>query len=128
MYTLQVQRLSAYRINGYLSIADLKASANKKDIVPNLPKMTGSRIINHSRTIDPGKKGSTMMIANTFSISSNTEYYRNYYAEHGWSKQIDMESNNARILAFKRFGKETHLVINHFNGTTQIVMNTVEYD
>lgn len=128
LYTVQAQQISAFKINGYLSVADLKASANKKDIVPDPPKLNGSRVINYTRTRDPGKKGSTMIIANTFSISSNAEYYRNYYGERGWSKQVDMESNEARVLTFKRFGKETHLVINHLYGTTQIVMNTVEHE
>ncbi len=68
--------------------------------------MSGSKIVNDLISNDPGKKGRTMMIANSFSVSSNTDYY----------------------LAFTRFGKEAHLVISKTGGSTMVVMNLIEND
>lgn len=128
LLTVQAQQKEAFTTKGYLAIGDLSAVQNKKDRGKGVPKMSGSKIVNDLVSNDPGKKGRTMMIANSFSVSSNTDYYRNYYLSHGWGQLMDQGSNDAQVLAFSRFGKEAHLVISKTSGSTMVVMNLIEND
>ena len=126
LYTVQVQQEGAFSIRGYLAIADLKAMKKtlKNDNV--VPKMSGSKIINDVTSFDPGKKGRTLMLANKYSVASNSNFYRNYYLERGWATLMDSNSEEAFILVFKKQNEEAHLVINNIQGSTQIVMNIIE--
>jgi hypothetical protein len=126
LLTVQAQQKDAFTTKGYLAIGDLSAVQNKKDQGKGVPKMSGSKIVNDLVSNDPGKKGRTMMIANGFSVSSNTDYYRNYYLSRGWGQLMDQGSNDAQVLAFTRYGKEAHLVINKTGGSTIVVMNLIE--
>lgn len=128
LYTVQAQENGAFSIRGYLAIADLKSAEKSNRISSETPMMRGSRILNHSTSIDPGKKGQILMLMNSFSITGNAEYYRDYFQERGWAKLVDMENERAQILSFKKYGRETHLVISHIDSETQIVMNIVETD
>jgi hypothetical protein len=125
---VQAQKNGPFSIRGYLAIGDLKGAGEKNRIIRDTPMMQGSRVINHSTSIDPGRKGRTLLLANSFSIAGNSEYYRNHYRERGWAKLVDMESEQARVLTFKKHSREAHLVIQHLGGETRIVMNTVEPD
>ncbi len=127
LYTVQSQQDGQFGIKGYLAIADLKDAEKNKDPGKHAPKMKGSRVINHSTSIDPGQQGETLIIVNEFSITSNSEFYRNYYQQRGWAKLVDMEQKQARALTFKKSGQEAHLVIQHLGGDTQIVMNVVQH-
>jgi hypothetical protein len=126
LYTVQVQEEGAFKIRGYLAIADLKAMKKTLKNDSLIPQMRGSRIINDVTSFDPGKKGRTLMLVNTFSVASNANFYRSHYLERGWAIQMDTNSEEAFVMVFKKRNKETHLVINHIQGSTQIVMNIVE--
>lgn len=128
LYTVQAQKNGPFGIRGYLAIADLKGAGEKNRTIRDAPMMKGSRVINHSTSIDPGRKGRTLLLANSFSIAGNSEYYRNHYRERGWAKLVDMENEQARVLTFKKRGREAHFVIRHIGDETRIVMNTVEPD
>jgi hypothetical protein len=128
LLTVQAQQKDTFTTKGYLAIGDLSAVPKKKDQGKGVPKMSGSKIVNDLISYDPGKKGRTMVIANGFSVSSNSDYYRNYYLSRGWGQLMDQGSNEAQVLAFSRFGTEAHLVINKAGGSTIVVMNLIEND
>jgi len=126
LYTLQVQESGPFQIRGYLSIGDLKLAQKEPFRNIDAPRMKGSRIINLSTSIDPGKMGTTLMILNDFSPESNAEYYRKHFLNRGWSKIMDMEQKKSMVLTFKRLNRETNLVISNIGGATQVVLNAVE--
>ena len=126
LYTVQVQQDEAFNIKGYLAIADLKAMKKPLKSGSRVPLMGGSKIINDVTSFDPGKKGRTLLLINKYSVASNSNFYRNYYLDRGWGKLMDMNSEGAFIMAFAKHNKETHLVINHIEGSTQVVMNIIE--
>lgn len=66
------------------------------------------------------------MIVNDYSVQSNSDFYRKYYSDRNWSQLIDLPQQGGQVLAFRRFGKEAHLVINKNFGTTQIVLLLVD--
>ena len=126
LYTVQVRQENSFTIRGYLAIADLKAVNKNQTNNSIVPKMSGSTIINDATSLDPGTKGRTLMLTNTYSATSNSNFYRNYYSDRGWGKIMDTNSKNTFVMAFKKRNKETNLVISNSGGTTQIVMNISE--
>lgn len=128
LYTVQSQQDGQFGVKGYLAIADLKEAKKNKDPGKHAPKMKGSRVFNHSTSDDSGQQGETLLIVNEFSITSNAEFYRNYYQQRGWAKLVDMEHKQARAMTFKKSGQEAHLVIQHLGEDTQIVMNVVQHE
>lgn len=127
LYTVQVQESGPFTISGYLAVTDLKTASRKNHEI-NAPKMSGSRLLNRSTSVDPGKTGHTLMIANAYSLTGNLQYYRDYYRERGWIKLVDMEVDESRVLAFRKRNRESHLVLQHIGEATQIVMNLVEHN
>ncbi len=128
LLTVQARHRNSYSTEGYLAIGDLKAFQQKKDRSRGIPKMQGSTVINDLTSYDPGHKGRTLLVVNTYSVASNSEFYRKHYLSRGWGQVMDQGSDNAQVLAFRRFGKEAHLVISRPGGKTRVVMNLVEGD
>ncbi len=128
LFTVQAQQKDSFTTKGYLAIGDLQAIDRHNDPGKGVPKMNGSKVINDLTSYDPGKKGRTLMIANNFSVSGNSDYYRNYYLSRGWGQLIDQAGNDSQVLAYSRYGKEAHLVITKAGGSTMVVMNLIEND
>lgn len=126
LYTVQVQTNDASGLQGYLAIGDLEGLPKKGKNSSKVPRMDDSKVINDVISFDPGKKGRTLLLVNRYSVASNSAFYRNYYLDAGWGKLVDTDSEEAHLLVFKKYDQEAHLVINHLNGSTQVVMNIVE--
>lgn len=126
LYTVQVQQNDDFSITGYLAVADLKAMKKAQKNITSVAQMNGSQVINDVTSFDPGRKGRTLMLTNNYSTTSNSSFYRNYYQDRGWQKIMDNSEKEASIIVFRKNDKEVHLVINHIEGATQIVMNLVE--
>jgi len=128
LLTVQVRRQSALNADGYLAIADLDEIGTEKSAAKDIPKMTGTKVLNHNTSFDPGKKGEVMMLANKFSVSVNGEFYRDYYSERGWGVLQDQKLTDARAMAFRRFGSEVHLVVKKSDMGSVVVINRVTSD
>jgi hypothetical protein len=128
LLTVQAREKDALTTEGFLAVADLQQIAHKSDGAKRIPKLAGSDVVNDLTSYDPGKKGRTLMIVNAFSVSRNSDYYRDYYLDRGWGLLQDHENNGSRVLSFRRSGKEAHIVINPARGGAVTVMNLVEAD
>lgn len=128
LLTVQARSKDSFSSEGYLAVGDLKAYQGNKERGGRVPKMKGSKVLNDLTSYDPGKKGRTLLVVNTYSVESNSEFYRKHYLSRGWGQIMDQGSENARVLAFRRFGKEAHLVISSPGERTSIVMNLFEGD
>lgn len=126
LYSVQVQEKDNFGSRGYLAIGNLKEIEKKKERTATIPQMSGSRVINDSTSLDPGKKGRTLLLVNNYSAASNSLFYRNYYLDRGWGTLTDTDSKEAFVLAFKKAGREIHLVISENGGASHVVMNIVE--
>lgn len=128
LLTVQAREKDAFTTEGFLAIADLRQIEQKSDGGKRIPRLAGSEIVNDLTSYDPGKKGRTLMMVNDFSVSRNGNYYRDYYLDRGWGLLQDHENNGARVLSFRRSGKEAHIVITPASGGAVTVMNLVEAD
>ena len=126
LLTVQARSKDAFTSEGYLAVADLQDIEGKNRETAVTPKMNGSEIINESTSIDGDTRGRTLLIVNSFSTATNSDYYRDHYLSRGWGQVMDQGSDSTRVLVFGRRGRTAHLVIDESGGTTRIVMNLVE--
>lgn len=126
LYTVQVKEEGSFTISGYLAVGDLAAMEKSRKHDKPVPLMDGSTVLNDVTSFDPGQKGRTVMLANKYSASGNSQFYRNYFRDRGWATVMDSSSDESFILAFKKRNLETHLVISTVQGVTHVVMNMVE--
>jgi hypothetical protein len=83
-YTVQVQTAGAGKSWGYLGVSDLPRVLEKggklgSQARKSFPMMDGSTVVNDLDHDDPGRKSRTLWINNRFSVTSNADYYRNFY-------------------------------------------------
>lgn len=126
LLTVQVKGTGTFTSSGYLAVGDLKKTEKKREPGQDVPRMQGSKVVNDLISVDPGKRGRTLLVMNTYSIRSNSDFYRKYYTNRHWAPLIDLQQNGGHVLAFRKYGREAHLVISKNFGTTQIVINQIE--
>ncbi len=126
LYTVQVQEGDDLQITGYLALADLKQIKDqKRHRAETVPQMSPSQIVNDVTSNDSGISGRTLLLANSYSLSSNISYYRNYYEDHGWGMLMDRGEKGGQVLAYRKGGREAHLVLSRSGDSTAIVMNII---
>ncbi len=123
LITLQIQDDSDGTSLGYFTIADMSRAQTVE--TSDVPMMTGSKILNQSLSEDGDKKSSVTLVSNSFSISSNTDFYLSYYLDEGWTNDVHQEESDSVTLVFRKGRQEANLVIRQLFGVTQIVINTV---
>lgn len=133
-WNVQVQPRSGGGAWGYLSISDLPDVLKKKKPFGSeansrnrFPAMAGSQIINDFQQKDVGKKGRTLLIKNDFSVSSNANYYRNYYQSRGYHVTTDQSDirTGSYVMIFNKLNQSVSLAINQVDGQTNVVANEV---
>jgi len=128
LLTVQVRRQSALNADGYLAIADLDEIGAEQSASDSIPKMAGTKVVNHNISFDPGQKGEVVMLANKFSVDTNGRFYRDYYRDRGWATLQDQELSDARAMTFRRFGSEVRLVVKKSDMGAVVVINRVTSD
>lgn len=123
LLTVQVQSDQPNLSKGYFAIGYLDEIATPQlDSIPMLP---GSNILSQSESNDFGKIGQVALVSNNASISTNSDFYIQYYTQRGWTNDTNHIDDKATTLIFRNSSKETNLVIKEIFGATQIVINTV---
>ena len=77
---------------------------------------------------DVGSRGRTIMMSNSFSVSSNVDYYRDHYRQNGWRTMMDQGTNRSdggHALVFIKSGTEIAVVASRENGKTNIIFNEI---
>jgi len=125
---VQVQKNNENRSWGYLSISPLPKNPQKQppELGTNTAKMQDSHVINEMKSNDPGKKATTLIIANEHSLRSNTAFYRNHYDGRGWTKESDYNADNAHTLVYKTRKERVTIMLLKDGGGTRIVVNSVK--
>jgi len=124
LFTVQVKG-DGEHASGYLAETNLKSS-KKSALRMDIPKMSGSRILNDLTSRDPGQIGRTILITNHHSLEANNQFYRNYYREHGWANLADIAVEKGQTLVYAHDGQEAHLVIMPGYNTTNVVITVIE--
>lgn len=127
--SVQVQPKGFNQSWGYLSLSKLEPGSKPEKLGKGVPMMSGSRVINDMPSSDPGKQARTLLLANGFSVSSNANYYRNYYLDRGWNVALDIPMNNSlgHALQFQKTGQDIAITVKETGNGSVIVINSVEY-
>jgi hypothetical protein len=132
-YTVQVQASGSTKSWGYLGVSDLPKLLEKggklgSQAHKSFPMMDGSSVINDLNHDDIGRKSRTLWINNRFSVTSNAEYYRNFYTQQGWTKLVDQSADSSRnhVLVFQQGDKTVNMSIDKSEQGTNIIVNDIK--
>lgn len=125
LYTLQVRPVNQSGATGYLAVSEpdkIKRTGGKGKI----PSLVGSTITNALEFYDSGRKSQMFQVENSFSLERNSEFYRQFFREQGWTVLLDKAEDSSRVLALTRKNMEANVVINHHADVTRIIINIIE--
>ena len=130
-YILTVQTMETDRGEawGYLAMSPLPPKGIPTELGLDIPKMHDSHVVQEIKHDDPGKNGQTIILANSHSVVSNINYYRNYYLGKGWSEESDYELAPGKMhsLAFKTNREHINIMLMGDSKETRIVINKVKH-
>jgi hypothetical protein len=114
---------------GYLSMSPLPSKIDPGDIGKGTPKMSTSQVMSEIKSDDPGKKATTTIISNDHSVSSNVNFYRNYFQSEGWTSETDRELDQGKnhALVYKTRRNRVTMMFMKDRNSTKIVINNVTH-
>jgi hypothetical protein len=111
---------------GYISQATLGASSDVVELIREFPKMNGTDVISATESTDANKDTTTLILSNSFSVDSNSQYYKNKMKSMGWKYIHGAEQENTNVLLFNGKDSQAEIAISkNKNGTTIIFANVV---
>ena len=115
---------------GYLSISKLPPKDAKPNPRDKPPAMRRSHVMSSVKTEDPGQSGRSFVLRNDYSLSTNVDFYRNYYKRRGYGVQADrtLKEGNVHALAFRNRLREVTIVITGDHQESQVVFNEVNHE
>tara|TARA_B100001250_G_C19727840_1_gene756944 strand:- start:480 stop:1205 length:726 start_codon:yes stop_codon:yes gene_type:complete len=126
LLTVQVKKWASDTSLGYIAISKIIPD-KKHPIGKDIPRLSGTDIMNDIYSEDGSKKGRTTILRNTHTLMSNVNYYRNYYNKFGWLEEMDHEVafDHSYALRFRNMNKHITLVITRGDGQTYITAQHV---
>jgi len=114
---------------GFLSISNLPQQIEKDQLqVPGkkpFPKMSGSTVVSDQEHNDSTKTARTIALTNSFSVDSNSRFYRKHYQGQGWQLVADTAGTKIKgsAMTFSKGKQLLLLTINRIDSTTSVVAN-----
>lgn len=126
---VQVNEKSGRGSWGYLSLGRLP-NMDKVDLElgKGIPKMNDSQVLNETKSNDPGKKATTLLITNSHTLENNVAFYRSHYEGMGWTTETDLDLGGVgkmHSLVFKTRRNRITMIFIEDNNDTRIVINSV---
>jgi hypothetical protein len=126
LMTVQVTQAGRKGSSGLLGMSKLPDPENLPELGKNIPKMSGSKIINDIKTRDIGKNGRTVGLINDFTVENNANFYRDYYTSKGYGLDLDMavSGGDSHAQRFSQRGDVVTIVITKATEGTVVVTQT----
>jgi len=132
LITIQVKDVEGGGTHGYVGISNAFSSTNKR-VASDLPLPGGSTLVNDIVAHDPGKTSHTWVIQNKNSADYNLDFYRSYFADHGWS-EVALQSSPTHtdaaplppVLMLNKGRDELNLAVGGSAGESTVVIVKVE--
>jgi hypothetical protein len=124
LYTVQVRKNDSLGASGYVALSNMAASASHA--TGAAPALPGSRVLNDTWSKDPGQTGETILLVNQKTPRENSLFYKGYYGDRGWSKEMEQQEQGAEVLLFRHKEKEAHMVIRSSKNRTWITLELTE--
>ncbi|MEJ2061295.1 MAG: hypothetical protein P8Y64_12550 [Gammaproteobacteria bacterium] len=123
LIAIQLRPDGAGGTQGKVSISDL--SRRPATSLPPFPMPDGSHVVNDMPSYDGGRKARTLMLVNYDSISSNADFYSDYFRQRGWRQVISKGDDNGRahVLIMEQAGRSVNFFMQTSGGMTMVVVN-----
>ena len=126
-YSVQVQQQDHQTVTGLLSVTSLPSTAPKRS--SDFPMLPGSTLLSVTEGQDGDKRGNTVVIENTASLSSNIDFYTSILKDQGWRiaqslKGDDLINSRTHVLLLTKTQRVGQVSISRTQlGKTHIVAN-----
>lgn len=130
LMTVQVQRADDGGSWGYLGVSLVTQEPSSESLEASVPRPPGSQVLHTMQTEDAGQSADTVMLQNQQSLSSNVNYYRQYYQQRNWRADMDkaVPATKMHILAFTKGRDKINIVLTGDQNKTNIVANRITHD
>ncbi len=130
LMTVQAQPADNKGTWGYLAMSLVDAAPTGLADAPDVPKMSGSQVLQNITSRDPGQTGATVLLTNRHSLASNVNYYRQQYQAGDWRADMDKAIPAAKmhVLAYTGGRRKVNIVLTGDDRETQVVINDVRHD
>lgn len=124
---IQARASSQGGIEGYISVTDISRFNKPNRWSSEFPRMYGTQLISNTESVDKGRQAYTLVLANTYSVRENKEYYRENMHSEGWQYTRGREVPNTAMLYFKKESWQCDIAVTQADdGKTIIFANLVE--
>ena len=130
LMTVQIQPADNGGSWGYLAMSRVNRNKPAWDGSPDIPRMSDSRVLHHMESSDPGQQGQSLLLSNPHSLSSNINFYRQYYESRGWRVDLNQDIPVAKmhVLAFTNGRYKINIVLTGDGSETHVVVNRISHD
>jgi hypothetical protein len=130
LMTVQAQPTDNKGTWGYLALSRVDEAPAESTDAPGIPKMSGSQVLQNITSRDPGQTGSTVLLTNRNSLTSNVNYYRQQFQAGDWRPDMDKAIPAAKmhVLAYTGGRRKINIVLTGDDRETQVVINDVRHD
>jgi len=122
--TIQVQDGPIKGSIGRINILELDPNANTTKLARDIPMLSSSKVLNDIKSTDKLYAARTIALINSFSLSSNIQFYNDHYRANGWGLvQNNPVEGKAHLLIFKKSSDEITIMINRKQNETAVLIN-----
>lgn len=127
LMTAQITQETRQLAVGYLAMSELPDDFDRlPDLGEGFPTMRGTQVYNDIQSSDPGKRGRTLQFSNKHDLRSNVIFYRNWYADRGWTTTMDKPMGaTMHTFSFNNSGESVNLVIIQGDGATAMTAQVI---
>lgn len=129
--SVQVKPAGLTKSTGYLTVSKLPGTDHIIRSGGQFPLMAGTRIQSELESNDPGQKAKTLTLLNTYSVTSNADFYKDKLAAQGWILDPhyggSQQDGKAYALFFRLENEEATLILSKVAAGTLTVANIVTY-
>jgi hypothetical protein len=108
---------------GYVSQIDTRSKPGDDRVTRNFPRKSGTQLISSTASKDGAKISTTILLMNTFSVVTNTDFYKLKMPGKGWSLAHTVNQGEVSMMLFNRPGRTCEIAISKNKGRTIIMAN-----
>jgi len=124
---VQVKAKQGHGSEGFISVSDLTRPPGISQLSKDFPRLGGTQLVSSTESRDGGKKATTLVLTNEYSVDSNDAFYRSKMTAEGWKLVRGDIRNGAATMLFNKQDQQCELAVSKGDrGDSVIFANIVE--
>lgn len=112
-------------VEGYISVMDTAGTGEVNKITSSFPKMSDTELISSTESTDSGVKATTIILKNTHSISSNSDFYVSSMKNQNFSLAHQSKDEGTKVLFFNGRGFRVEITISPSNDGSSLILANI---